>query len=227
VAPDISNMVPARLTGKPFWEIYYFGDPPLWKAYIEAVRYFGIDGWFTYGNMQYQWPGERYEVVEDMHKSAERWVVGYRGGIDGAAITAKRRCTLRTHLRPPRRRSRTLRPTGSARKVVRSPVGYNPLSCAYSGRNWVSLAYSVLAWVSGFQSWFGLFDGGVVDLSYWYYDKHDWIERCVSSTSARRWPNGDDPGRAPGLCADRRIWHDHPSVAQDSPMSWRCPPSRS
>ena len=22
--PDISNMIPARLTGKPFWELYYF-----------------------------------------------------------------------------------------------------------------------------------------------------------------------------------------------------------
>ncbi len=29
VAPDISNMIPCRLTGKPFWEIYYFGEPSL------------------------------------------------------------------------------------------------------------------------------------------------------------------------------------------------------
>ncbi len=40
VAPDISNMVPCRLTGKPFWEIYYFQEPPLWQAYIDAVRRF-------------------------------------------------------------------------------------------------------------------------------------------------------------------------------------------
>ncbi|HPP13142.1 MAG TPA: uroporphyrinogen decarboxylase family protein [bacterium] len=45
VAPDISNMIPCRLTGKPFWEIYLYQNPPRWKAYIEAVRYFGIDGW--------------------------------------------------------------------------------------------------------------------------------------------------------------------------------------
>jgi uroporphyrinogen decarboxylase len=44
--PDISNMVPAKLTGKPFWDIYLFQDPPLWKAYIDAVKYFDIDGGF-------------------------------------------------------------------------------------------------------------------------------------------------------------------------------------
>jgi len=45
VAPDISNMVPARLTGKPFWDIYLHSNPPLWKAYIHAAKHFGFDGW--------------------------------------------------------------------------------------------------------------------------------------------------------------------------------------
>ena len=44
VSPDISNMIPCRLTGKPFWDIYLYQNPPLWKAYIDAVRYFGFDG---------------------------------------------------------------------------------------------------------------------------------------------------------------------------------------
>lgn len=44
--PDISNMVPCRLTGKPFWEIYAHQDPPLWKAHIDALKYFDIDGGF-------------------------------------------------------------------------------------------------------------------------------------------------------------------------------------
>ncbi len=45
VAPDISNMIPCRLTGKPFWDIYLYQDPPLWQAYIDAAKYFDIDGW--------------------------------------------------------------------------------------------------------------------------------------------------------------------------------------
>ena len=46
VCPDISNMVPARLTGKPFWDIYVYKNPPLWKAYIDAIKRFDIDGGF-------------------------------------------------------------------------------------------------------------------------------------------------------------------------------------
>ena len=46
VCPDISNMVPARLTGKPFWDIYVYQDPPLWKAHIDAIKHFGFDGGF-------------------------------------------------------------------------------------------------------------------------------------------------------------------------------------
>ena len=45
VAPDFSNMIPCRLTGKPFWDIYLYQDPPLWRAYINAARHFGTDGW--------------------------------------------------------------------------------------------------------------------------------------------------------------------------------------
>ncbi len=44
--PDISNMVPCRLTGKPFWDIYLYRNPPLWKAHLDAIKYFNIDGGF-------------------------------------------------------------------------------------------------------------------------------------------------------------------------------------
>lgn len=43
VAPDISNMIPAKLTGKPFWDLYLYNDPPIWEAYIAAARHFDID----------------------------------------------------------------------------------------------------------------------------------------------------------------------------------------
>ncbi len=43
VAPDTSNMIPARLTRKPFWDLYLYQDPPIWKAYIDCVKYFGFD----------------------------------------------------------------------------------------------------------------------------------------------------------------------------------------
>jgi len=43
VAPDTSNMIPAKRTGKPFWDLYLYNDPPVWRAYIETAKYFGFD----------------------------------------------------------------------------------------------------------------------------------------------------------------------------------------
>ena len=43
VCPDMSNMIPCRLTGKPFWDMYLYNDPPMWKAYIDCARHFNID----------------------------------------------------------------------------------------------------------------------------------------------------------------------------------------
>jgi uroporphyrinogen decarboxylase len=49
VCPDFSNMIPAKLTGKPFWDIYLYHDPPLWQAYLEAAKLFDIDAlWDAY-----------------------------------------------------------------------------------------------------------------------------------------------------------------------------------
>ena len=53
VAPDFSNMIPARRTGKPFWDLYLYNDPPIWEAYIDCAHHFDIDslmdGYFYYG----------------------------------------------------------------------------------------------------------------------------------------------------------------------------------
>src|SRR5512143_2603346 len=43
VAPDFSNMIPAKLSGKPFWDLYLYNDPPIWEAYIACAKYFNID----------------------------------------------------------------------------------------------------------------------------------------------------------------------------------------
>lgn len=67
VSPDISNMIPCRLTGKPFWDIYLFQDPPLWRAYIEAVRYFGFDGWLPHVPVEFP-----YETAE--RERGPQWI---------------------------------------------------------------------------------------------------------------------------------------------------------
>ena len=71
VAPDISNMIPARLTGKPFWDIYLYQDPPLWKAYIEAVRHFGFDGFLEY-QVPVAFPDETHDAAAGWCKAIVR-----------------------------------------------------------------------------------------------------------------------------------------------------------
>ena len=179
VAPDMSNMIPCRLTGRPFWDVYYFREPPLWKAYIDAVHYFGIDGWFTYGDMQYQWSGDRYEAIEDMRKTAERWVVRRRGRVDGQRYAGE---TTYYVADPP---TETGKPVADIERdwplveaLLTPPVGYNPsLLRQQRAALGEDGAFGVGVGYPGFQSWFGLFQGGITDLSLWYYDKHDWIER--------------------------------------------------
>jgi uroporphyrinogen decarboxylase len=45
-------MIPARLTGKPFWDLYLYNDPPIWETYIDCAKHFDIDavmdGYFPY-----------------------------------------------------------------------------------------------------------------------------------------------------------------------------------
>jgi uroporphyrinogen decarboxylase len=179
VAPDMSNMIPCRLTGKPFWEVYYFADPPLWRAYINAVKYFHIDGWFTEGMMQYQWPGERYSAVEDIRKTPETWVVRQRGCIDSQCYheeTTYYVADSPTPTQPPIRDIEAMWPL--LEKWFTPPVGYNPSLLHQQREELGELgAFGVHVGYPGFQAWLNLFQGGLMDLSLWYYFKHDCIER--------------------------------------------------
>ena len=56
VSPDFSNMIPCRLTGKPFWDLYLYNDPPPWEAYITCAKRFGIDAMMD-NYFPYQPPG--------------------------------------------------------------------------------------------------------------------------------------------------------------------------
>ncbi len=64
VAPDFSNMIPARLTGKPFWDIYLYNDPPIWEAYIDCAKHFNIDAVMD-GYFPLTFPEERARDTAD------------------------------------------------------------------------------------------------------------------------------------------------------------------
>lgn len=178
VAPDFSNMIPCRLVGKPFWEIYYFGDPPLWQAYIQAVKYFGIDGWFTDGDMQFQYPRERYEAVEDIQKSHDRWLVRRRGKLNGYPYAKE---TAYFIADSPSDTEKPIKDIEQNWELIKAwflpPNGYNPGVLEKQRQELGDLgAFGVSIGYPGFQHWFGLFESGIEGLSVWYYEDHDRIE---------------------------------------------------
>ena len=66
VSPDISAMVTVRLSRHPFDEMFLDGQPhngyasaSVAQAYVDAVRYYGMDGWYIYGSMREISPEDR------------------------------------------------------------------------------------------------------------------------------------------------------------------------
>ncbi len=78
--PDFSNMIPAKLTGKPFWDLYLYNDPPIWEAYIAAAKHFNIDAWLEGydGYLPPLFPDQQRAMAEwesfIVHRDAQRIV---------------------------------------------------------------------------------------------------------------------------------------------------------
>ncbi|MBN1466807.1 hypothetical protein JXA02_13720 [candidate division KSB1 bacterium] len=85
VSPDISVMVPDRLTGRPFDEIHLDGrEHHGWtsathtEAYINAVKYFDMDGFYMYGGLEQLAPADRPVFTEQHIKVPQGTLVERR-----------------------------------------------------------------------------------------------------------------------------------------------------
>jgi uroporphyrinogen decarboxylase len=75
--PDISIMIPCRLTGRPFWDIEVNENPSLTFAYINAVKFFGIDGWMFNGSLDFKLKSAITTENEIIWRDDEKWIVRY------------------------------------------------------------------------------------------------------------------------------------------------------
>jgi len=73
--PDISIMIPTKLTGKPSWEVEFNKNPSLQAAYINAAKHFGIDGWLYNGRLNFQFRSKVEYESKVISRSDEKWVV--------------------------------------------------------------------------------------------------------------------------------------------------------
>jgi len=189
VSPDISNMIPAKLTGKPFWEIYLDGDPPLWKAYVEAVKYYRIDGW-QYGGYLGRLI-DSTKALKPTDKTDER---KFRNVVISKSRDA---ITVRTYCTTPKGKlwSDTIffrdQPPWTTRKYFKDfEKDFDHLQYFYpdpsdrSGEAYWIMANSMgdmgttglAVGLPGFQDLFGLIDGGLEEICRLYLKKRDLIE---------------------------------------------------
>ena len=74
-SPDTNWLIPARLLDVPFWQVYYYHDPPVWKAYNDCVRYYGVDGFSHHGYAQVPPHPDAERASEIVEQTDERLVV--------------------------------------------------------------------------------------------------------------------------------------------------------
>jgi len=181
VCPDISNMIPCRLTGKPFWDVYLHEDPPLWQAYLDAVDYFKFDGWVNYGGIEWKTKTRIETTRKVVSRTDERLTV---------------RCVFRTPAGelteevvyyvgdPPtctEHKVKDVRRDFPALKYFfEEPVGYDATLFEEIRRRTGEKGITCLGvGTPGFHHYVGFMEGGLEALVYAYYDHPDLFEELT------------------------------------------------
>ena len=167
--PDISNMIPCRLTGKPFWDIYLHQDPPLWRAYLAAADHFGLDAWFFDGALTFEYEdagitSESRTLSENAERIVRRTVTHTPAG-DMETETTFYVADPPTDTVKPIQDIQGELP--KLRHLFREPIGYATDFAlaqkeALGGRH----AFGTCCVVPGFHLWLCFAEGGVAPLAY-------------------------------------------------------------
>lgn len=190
VTPDISNMIPCRLTGKPFWDIHFYEcpdptneytNPVLGKAYIDAVKYFKIDGWYMYGGLNLKTDSQvtrRTEVISktDSRLTAQTVYTTPKGELTQQDVFYVDNSPSRTekmikNIKEDLEKVKYFYPEiygcdTSDNEPIRKELGDDGIFC-------YSVGYP------GFQDWIFLFNEGVEAMTYAYYDYPELMEELA------------------------------------------------
>lgn len=178
VAPDISNMIPCRLTGRPSYEIYANGCPSIGDAYINAVKELGIDGWYIYAALSYRYPTAVSERMDFLEKSRERWVARHtvqtpKGDLSETLVFP---CD-----NPPTTTEKFIKnieeDLDKYRYLYQVPVSYDDTALQQEKKNLGELgAFGVGVYTPGLHIWCNIFDGSLEAATYAYYDYPELFE---------------------------------------------------
>ncbi len=179
VCPDISNMVPCRLTGKPFWDVFMHQNPPLWRAWMDALAYYDFDGYFNGAEIELETDHQAEDIAISRNMREDRWIEKHiihtpAGDLD-----------YEWTYYPADSPTMTVKPIKDLEKDFLKAKYLFPKLLGYSRQPLVEQE-AVLAnrgvtaiYVStpGFGNWIAkYFDGGAEQLTYAYYDRPDLVE---------------------------------------------------
>lgn len=180
--PDISIMIPSRLTGKPFWDIEVNENPSLTHAYIHAVKLLGIDGWMFNGSLDFKLKSDVSTEKEVIYRDAEKWIVRHVTHTPDGDL-------VQTQVSP------CDNPSTMTEKMIKNfKEDFPKIRHLYSGvvsydaseywRQKKAMGESGMICVyiapPGFQNFVGLFDGNLEALTYACQDYPDLFEELVA-----------------------------------------------
>ena len=174
-------MLPARYTGKPFWEVYINDDPPMWQAHLDLQRRFGYDMIMGVGlgSSLDDPPSERRILA----KSDEAWIV--------EEVVHTRRGDLSVRTQYPRDRSPWV-----VKPLITDPEAEEGALLAILTDPWKKDASEAMS-LKGFVADSGIICSGLpVPLAWWlyqrrhldqavldFYDRQGLVERVLAAYS--------------------------------------------
>ncbi len=180
VTPDISTMIPIKLTGKPFWEVEYNQNPSYMSAYVDAAKFFGIDGWLFDGGFAFHQKSKIEYQSEVVSRTEEKWEVRTVISTPDGDLTFL-----------------TVYPWDNSCTVTEKPIknfkeDFKKIRHLFSdvvscdGRNYWQLKKQmgedgmVCCWIGvpGFQNYVGLMS--LEQITYAYYDSPEFFEEMIA-----------------------------------------------
>lgn len=171
-------MIPCRLTKKPFWDIELYKSPPLWKAYIEAAKYFGIDAWFFYAHLDFK-TDSKVEIKRQVISRSEQKIVEKIVCITPAGELHEEFTYYKDNSA-----WKTVKPIKDIVKDLKKLRYLYPRILGYEKKEFEAMraalgdlgVFGPTIIYPGFQWWCVMMYGGLEPLVYAYYDHPDLIE---------------------------------------------------
>jgi hypothetical protein len=182
--PDISVMVPAKLTGRPFYELFLDGrEHHGWtsatyaEAYVRAVEYFGIDGWYIYGGLKEIRPEGAPEWATTIVESQDRRTAERRCRTAGGELTESE---IYFTDEPPWRETKPVKNLREDFEKLRLVMGTGPWRWAdrYTDRHLIGDRGVYVGMVPLFQDWwFHHRNGGFDQVLQDFADEPEFMEQ--------------------------------------------------